>query len=52
MNRERLEEQLAELPLYLYDFLRAYSLDLPARVPHVRQDLGLPAGGGQRGKLP
>lgn len=37
MNRERLEEQLAELPLYLYDFLDPKELEFSERIRWICQ---------------
>lgn len=37
MNRERLEEQLAELPLYLYDFLDPKELEFSHRIRWICQ---------------
>ncbi len=37
MNRERLEEQLAELPLYLYDFLDPKELEFSQRIRWICQ---------------
>ena len=37
MNRERLEEQLAELPLYLYDFLDPKELEFSDRIRWICQ---------------
>ena len=37
MNRERLEEQLAELPLYLYDFLDPQELEFSERIRWICQ---------------
>ena len=59
MNQEILEEKLAELPLYCYQFfdpqeleiLPARPVDLRARMPHVRQKLGVPSRRRQRGDM-
>ena len=60
MNCEHLEQQLAELPLYGYFFLKTGEfnlygpgpVDLPARMPNVWENLGLPSSRGYCGILP